>query len=87
VDWEQIGLDGPYESYPGNPILTQRTLPPSRPDPITSTGHADFVETQNSEWWALALSIPSVSHAKGFGLKDGLPGKWPTANSGDTDPV
>jgi xylan 1,4-beta-xylosidase len=46
---------GPYESYGGNPILTQRTLPASRPDPITSTGHADLVETQKGEWWAVFL--------------------------------
>ena len=46
---------GPYESYSGNPILTQRTLPSSRSEPITSTGHADFVETQNGEWWAVFL--------------------------------
>lgn len=48
-------VDGPYEPYTGNPILTQRTLPPTRPDPITSTGHADLVETQNGEWWAVFL--------------------------------
>ena len=48
-------VDGPYESYSGNPILTQRTLPASRPDPITSTGHADLVETQNGQWWSVFL--------------------------------
>ncbi|MEM6796443.1 MAG: glycoside hydrolase family 43 protein, partial [Acidobacteriota bacterium] len=46
---------GPYEPYANNPILTQRTLDPARPDPITSTGHADMVETQNGEWWAVFL--------------------------------
>ena len=55
VVFRSRSVDGPYESYPGNPILTQRTLSPSRPDPITSTGHADFVETQNGEWWAVFL--------------------------------
>ena len=55
VVFRSKAVDGPYEPYPGNPILTQRTLPPSRPDPITSTGHADFVETQNGEWWAVFL--------------------------------
>jgi alpha-N-arabinofuranosidase len=29
----------------------------SRPDPVTSTGHADMVETQNGEWWAVFLGI------------------------------
>ena len=46
---------GPYISYKGNPILTQRTLDPNRKFPITSTGHADFVETQNGSWWAVFL--------------------------------
>lgn len=48
-------VNGPYEPYAGNPILTQRGLTESRKDPITSTGHADFVETQRGEWWAVFL--------------------------------
>ena len=35
-------LTGPYVPFAGNPILTQRDLPPDRPQPITSTGHASF---------------------------------------------
>ncbi len=46
---------GPWQPYPGNPILTQRQLQPGRPFPITSTGHADFVETPGGEWWAVFL--------------------------------
>ena len=48
---------GPYAPGPINPILTQRHLDPNRPFPITSTGHADFVETQNGEWWAVFLGV------------------------------
>ncbi|MDQ8758101.1 glycoside hydrolase family 43 protein [Sphingosinicella sp. LHD-64] len=48
---------GPYQPYPGNPILTQRGLPVDRPFPITSAGHADFVETPNGEWWATFLAV------------------------------
>jgi xylan 1,4-beta-xylosidase len=48
-------VTGPYEPYPGNPVLTQRHLDPARPNPVTSTGHADMVETQNGEWWAVFL--------------------------------
>jgi len=55
VVFRSRAVEGPYESFAGNPILTQRTLLSSRPDPITSTGHADFVETQNGEWWAVFL--------------------------------
>lgn len=46
---------GPYVPYEGNPILTQRHLDPARPYPVTSTGHADMVQTQNGEWWAVFL--------------------------------
>jgi alpha-N-arabinofuranosidase len=46
---------GPYEPYAGNPILTQRHLDPARPHPITTTGHADLVETPAGEWYAVFL--------------------------------
>ena len=46
---------GPYVPWDKNPILTQRTLDPARPDPVTSTGHADFVETPDGAWWAVFL--------------------------------
>ncbi|MEO8621013.1 MAG: family 43 glycosylhydrolase [bacterium] len=46
---------GPYAPWPGNPILTQRNLDRNRPDPITSTGHADFVNTPSGETWAVFL--------------------------------
>jgi alpha-N-arabinofuranosidase len=47
---------GPYEAFPGNPILTQRGLPKDRPFPITSAGHAELVETQAHAWWASFLA-------------------------------
>lgn len=46
---------GPYESYVKNPILTQRNLDPKRKDPVTSTGHADFVEDASGNWHAVFL--------------------------------
>jgi xylan 1,4-beta-xylosidase len=46
---------GPYKPWDNNPILTQRHLDPDRPQPVTCTGHADMVETQNGEWWAVFL--------------------------------
>ena len=49
-------VTGPYAPYPGNPILTQRDLPADRPSPITSTGHAGFVDTGNG-WWATFLGV------------------------------
>lgn len=55
VVFRSTSVLGPYVPYPGNPILTQRHLDRVRPFPVTSTGHADFVETQNGEWWAVFL--------------------------------
>jgi len=48
-------VDGPYEPFTQNPILTQRHLDPKRKNPITSTGHADFVQTEAGDWWAVFL--------------------------------
>lgn len=48
--------DGPYVPGP-NPILTQRDLPPGRPHPVTSAGHADFVTTPDGRWWASFLAV------------------------------
>lgn len=48
-------INGPYEGNKKNPILTHRHLGVNYP--ITATGHADFVETQNGEWWMVLLGI------------------------------
>jgi alpha-N-arabinofuranosidase len=48
-------VNGPYISYEKNPILTQKHLDPLRENPITSTGHADFVEDAGGNWWAVFL--------------------------------
>jgi alpha-N-arabinofuranosidase len=47
---------GEYIPYEHNPILTQRHLPNDRKNPVSATGHADLVETQNGEWWAIFLA-------------------------------
>jgi xylan 1,4-beta-xylosidase len=49
-------ITGPYVPGPVNPILTQRDLDPKRPNPVTTAGHADFVQTQNGQWWAVFLA-------------------------------
>ncbi len=48
-------INGPYESYTNNPILTQRHLDHNRPNPITSVGHADLVKDENGDWWGVFL--------------------------------
>jgi xylan 1,4-beta-xylosidase len=47
---------GPFQPYKNNPILTQRGLPESRPDPITNAGHADLVQAPDGSWWATFLA-------------------------------
>ncbi|WP_304064245.1 glycoside hydrolase family 43 protein [Pedobacter glucosidilyticus] len=46
---------GPYEGNKKNPILTHRHLGLNYP--ITSTGHADLVDTQNGDWWMVLLAV------------------------------
>jgi alpha-N-arabinofuranosidase len=48
-------VEGPYEPYSGNPILTQRQLDVNRKRPVTSTGHADLVTTPDGKWYAVFL--------------------------------
>ncbi len=43
---------GPWEGCPTNPILSHR----SRDHPIQNTGHADFVETADGNWWMVLLA-------------------------------
>lgn len=45
-------LYGPYESCPYNPILTHRD---QKGKLIQATGHADFIEDENGDWWAFFL--------------------------------
>lgn len=49
-------IDGPYEAFKGNPILTQADLPASRPHPVEAAGHAKFVTTPSGDWWAVFLA-------------------------------
>lgn len=55
VVFRSKSVDGPYVSYEKNPILTQRHLDPNRKNPITTTGHADFVEDKEGNWWGVFL--------------------------------
>jgi xylan 1,4-beta-xylosidase len=48
---------GPFRAYPGNPVLTQRDLPPDRADAIADAGHADLVEAPDGRWWAVFLAV------------------------------
>lgn len=48
---------GPYIPYEKNPILTQRGLPEDRKNPITSTGHAQFVDGPDGKTYAIFLAV------------------------------
>ncbi len=48
-------ITGPYQSNPGNPIVTHRHL--GLDYPIVGTGHADLVQTQTGEWWIVMLAM------------------------------
>ena len=54
--WRSRSVTGPYAPWPGNPTLTQRDLDPARAAPVTSTGHAQFVELADGSWWAVFLA-------------------------------
>ena len=45
---------GDYEGCPHNPLITHRHL--GRLYPIGNPGHADLVETQNGQWYAVLLA-------------------------------
>lgn len=46
---------GPYTPCPVNPILTQRGLPHDRQNAVECTGHADLVQTEAGDWYAVFL--------------------------------
>jgi xylan 1,4-beta-xylosidase len=82
---------GPYIPYEHNPILTQRDLPENRKDPITSAGHAQFVEGPDGKMYAIFLAVrPYEGNYYNTGRetfivpvewKDG----WPVANPGSKE--
>lgn len=55
VVFRSKNIYGPFISYENNPILTQKQLNPARPNPITTTGHADLVEDKAGNWWGVFL--------------------------------
>ncbi len=48
---------GPYLPWEKNPILTQRDLPQDRLHPVTSAGHAQFVEGPDGKTYAIFLAV------------------------------
>ncbi len=67
---------GPWEPSPRNPILTNRNT--EQDMPIQGTGHADLVETQNGDWYAVFLAFRTTrSYFHHLGRETCLaPVKW-----------
>ncbi|MFK8197936.1 glycoside hydrolase family 43 protein [Tuanshanicoccus lijuaniae] len=51
-------IDGWYEGYEGNPILTHRHL--GKKASITNVGHADFVSASDGNWYAVMLGSRTI---------------------------
>lgn len=51
-------LWGPYIADKTNPVLTHRHL--GQDYPIQNLGHADLVQTQNGDWYSVALGIRNI---------------------------
>lgn len=69
-------IRGPYESYRGNPILTQRHL--GMKAAIANTGHADLVELKDGSWYMVFLaSRPYGGYHKNLGRETFIaPVEW-----------
>ncbi|HVN48183.1 MAG TPA: glycoside hydrolase family 43 protein [Bacteroidota bacterium] len=94
VIFRSTKVEGPYQPYEHNPILTQRDLDPHRKNPITSTGHADLTQAPNGEWWAVFLGCRPYDTTEALLYNTGretflAPVKWenawPTINPGKTE--
>ncbi|WP_430645511.1 glycoside hydrolase family 43 protein [Agromyces sp. GXS1127] len=59
---------GPFEPAPHNPVLTHRHRVGH---PIQSTGHADLIDDENGNWWAVFLGTRHES-AGGFAVHHNL---------------
>jgi xylan 1,4-beta-xylosidase len=91
VVFRSTRVDGGYAPYEQNPILTQRHLNPNRKNPITSTGHADLVQTETGDWWSVFLGCrPYKEDYYNTGRETFLApvkwiGGWPVVTSGDDE--
>lgn len=56
VVFRSKSVEGPFIPFEKNPILTQRHLDTTRNNPITTAGHADFVEGKDGKWWGIFLA-------------------------------
>jgi len=50
---------GPYEAFPGNPVLSNRDL---GGHPVQGTGHADLFQDYAGNWWLVHLAFRAFGH-------------------------
>ncbi len=53
--YRNTNINDEFVPYTNNPILTQRQLNPKRKNPITSTGHADIIQSNDGDWYGVFL--------------------------------
>ncbi|MBE5797860.1 MAG: glycoside hydrolase family 43 protein [Clostridiales bacterium] len=77
---------GPYEGYPGNPILTHRHL--GLDYSICNVGHGDLVQLQDGSWYMVALASRLYGgYHKNMGRETFIApvdwsGEWPVVSPG-----
>ncbi|KAJ5619121.1 glycosyl hydrolase [Penicillium lagena] len=82
------GVLGPWTPCPNNPLLSTSTS-----HEVQNTGHADFVEDANGQWWAVFLGVRPIRKSDGvwqdsvFGRETFLVqvqwiDEWPMINHG-----
>lgn len=54
------GILGPWVSFPNNPLLSSSTN-----HEVQNTGHVDFVEDANGQWWAVLLGVRPIRKSDG----------------------
>lgn len=78
---------GPYESCPSNPILTHCCLD-AQYSKIQGTGHGDFVQDADGNWWVVFLAYRVYGGYHHLGRETFLApvewkeGEWPVVNGG-----
>jgi alpha-N-arabinofuranosidase len=83
--FESDVVNGEYTPSQINPVLTHRHM--GSDYPIFAVGHADLVQTQNGEWWALMLAIRLCEETNLLGRETFLAplefeNGWPVFNRG-----
>ena len=81
-------IDGPYVANPDNPILTHCSVT-GQSSQIQGTGHGDFVQTADGEWWIVFLayrhfggSYHHLGRETFIAPVEWKKGQWPIVNGG-----